>query len=74
MKMLSQTLREIEALSVEIKKAAPEFYQKLSGNPIPLPKEFTEGNNPQGIDLFLEDVRDKLFQHLNQYKSHGFIN
>lgn len=65
--MLSNTLRQIEILAEEIKHTNPELYQHLLQNPIPIPAEFQERNNPTGLRdhlLFIEKYLAKQLEAL----------
>ena len=72
--MLSHTLQEIEALSLEIQEADPVLFQKLKQNPIPLPAAFRESNNPEGLNTYFEHVKNQLSLHLLNLKRNAVFN
>lgn len=68
-KMLSNTLRQIEFLAEEIKKTNPETYQYLLLHPIPIPAEFMERNNPTGLRDHLLYIESYLTRQLETLKA-----
>lgn len=69
MKMLSETLREIENLTEKIQTHYPELYQELVKNPVPFPVAFFEKNDPDGLRNHLNNIKNHLIHQLANYKN-----